>query len=150
MWIKILRDKNSKILPESLPKVAGKYLVKTETLMGNTHRVDTKFTGNHFVLSNQIPIEWLDESKFNISKTYSNGFLIKLDGVWHVNWAALKYFNDGEPWHYTPLCLEDAIEFKKDEMMFDNLESRATGQPVEFEIIYGDNFEFHRAKLLKK
>ena len=53
------------------PSVAGKYLVKTKTTMGNIHRVDAGFsitkdlkTGKekkHFNVSNQIVTHWLKE-----------------------------------------------------------------------------------------
>jgi hypothetical protein len=47
------------------PAQAGKYLVKTRTSMGNTHRVDSTFTitnnKGHFNVSNQIVTHWLKE-----------------------------------------------------------------------------------------
>jgi hypothetical protein len=53
------------------PSVAGKYLVKTKTLMGNTHRLDAsysiakdKLTGKEkrtFNVNNQIVTHWLKE-----------------------------------------------------------------------------------------
>jgi hypothetical protein len=56
-----------------LPTKAGKYLVKTRTTMGNTHRVDSTFsitkdvkTGKekkHFNVSNQIVTHWLKEGE---------------------------------------------------------------------------------------
>ena len=54
-----------------LPTKAGKYVVKTRTSMGNTHRVDSTFTitkdpktnkeKKHFNVSNQIVTHWLKE-----------------------------------------------------------------------------------------
>jgi hypothetical protein len=53
------------------PKQAGKYLVKTRTMMGNTHKVEAIFsitkdekTGKekkHFNVSNQVVTHWLNE-----------------------------------------------------------------------------------------
>jgi hypothetical protein len=60
-WIDITIEK---------PKVGGKYLVKTKTTMGNTHRLDATYTINidangkdksHFNVSNQIVTHWLKE-----------------------------------------------------------------------------------------
>lgn len=47
------------------PKEEGKYLVKTKTMMGNTHRVDCHCHINkgkvHFNVTNQIVTHWLKE-----------------------------------------------------------------------------------------
>ena len=53
------------------PKEAGKYIVKTRTTMGNTHRVDASYTitkdpksgkeKKHFNVSNQVVTHWLKE-----------------------------------------------------------------------------------------
>ena len=53
------------------PAQAGKYIVKTRTTMGNTHRVDAAYTitkdpntgkvKKHFNVSNQIVTHWLKE-----------------------------------------------------------------------------------------
>ena len=53
------------------PKTAGKYLVKTRTSMGNTHRLDASFTitkdektnkeKHSFNVSNQVVTHWLKE-----------------------------------------------------------------------------------------
>lgn len=47
------------------PKTAGKYLVKTRTSMGNTHRLETNYTitngKGHFGVTNQIVTHWLKE-----------------------------------------------------------------------------------------
>jgi len=53
-----------------IPSVEGKYLVKTKTTMGNTHRVDAGCTLRedkgkvkaHFNVSNQIVTHWLKEN----------------------------------------------------------------------------------------
>lgn len=61
-WIDITIEK---------PKVAGKYLVRTQTTMGNVHRLEAGFTitkdektgkeKSHFNVSNQIVTHWLKE-----------------------------------------------------------------------------------------
>lgn len=53
------------------PSVAGKYLVKTKTSMGNTHRLEAGYTitkdektgkeKKHFNVSNQVVTNWLKE-----------------------------------------------------------------------------------------
>ncbi len=47
------------------PIVGGKYLVKTLTTMGNTHRVEANYTiaqnKGSFHVSNQIVTHWLKE-----------------------------------------------------------------------------------------
>jgi hypothetical protein len=47
------------------PQVAGKYLVKTRTTMGNTHKLESGYTitngKGHFNVSNQIVTHWLKE-----------------------------------------------------------------------------------------
>lgn len=50
---------------EKLPKKEGKYVVKTVTSMGNTHKVETFCTITkgkaHFGVNNQIVTHWLQE-----------------------------------------------------------------------------------------
>jgi hypothetical protein len=53
------------------PKQVGKYLVKTKTSMGNTHRLEAGYTitkdektgkeKKHFNVSNQVVTHWLKE-----------------------------------------------------------------------------------------
>jgi hypothetical protein len=55
------------------PAQAGKYLVKTRTSMGNTHRLEAGYTitkdqkkgkeKKHFNVSNQIVTHWLKEGE---------------------------------------------------------------------------------------
>jgi hypothetical protein len=53
-----------------IPNVEGKYIVKTTTTMGNTHRLDATCTLKedkgkvkaHFNVSNQIVTHWLKEN----------------------------------------------------------------------------------------
>lgn len=49
------------------PKKAGKYVVKTRTTMGGTHKVEANYsiTNNkgHFNVSNQIVTHWLKETE---------------------------------------------------------------------------------------
>jgi len=49
-----------------MPAVAGKYVVKTTTMMGNTHKVEChcSITNNKasFNVSNQIVTHWLKEN----------------------------------------------------------------------------------------
>lgn len=51
---------------EEQPKEGGKYLVKTKTTMGNSHRLDSLCTITdgkaHFNVSNQIVTHWLKEN----------------------------------------------------------------------------------------
>lgn len=50
-----------------MPTIEGKYLVKTRTMMGNTHKVDSHCSINKknnkasFNVSNQIVTHWLKE-----------------------------------------------------------------------------------------
>jgi hypothetical protein len=50
-----------------LPTKAGKYVVKTRTTMGSTHKVEAGFSitngKGHFNVSNQIVTHWLDEGE---------------------------------------------------------------------------------------
>lgn len=55
-WIKI--EKDNPILPSN----PGKYLVKTSTMMGNSHKVETRFDGKAFIISRQIVTHWLNEN----------------------------------------------------------------------------------------
>lgn len=56
-WIELSNEK---------PTQSGKYLVKTKTTMGNTHRLDTTCTIHdgkvHFSVTNQIVTHWLKEN----------------------------------------------------------------------------------------
>lgn len=63
-WIK-LEDEHGKEKPkqkEFLPNVAGWYIVRTRTSMGNTHRLDCYWNGKHWSCSNQTVTEWLNEN----------------------------------------------------------------------------------------
>jgi len=57
-WIDISLEK---------PPVAGKYVVKTRTTMGNTHKLEAGYTitngRGHFNVSNQIVTHWLKEGE---------------------------------------------------------------------------------------
>lgn len=49
------------------PTTAGKYLVKTRTSMGNTHRLEANYTitngKGHFGVTNQVVTHWLKEGE---------------------------------------------------------------------------------------
>lgn len=64
------------------------------------------------------------------------GKLIKHNNVWSVVYNARKPNTEVE-WYetITPLHPDDQKEFREMEIVFDNLESRATNQPVTFELI---------------
>ncbi len=52
------------------PPVAGKYVVKTRTTMGNTHKLEAGYTitngKGHFNVSNQIVTHWLKEETIEL------------------------------------------------------------------------------------
>jgi hypothetical protein len=53
------------------PQVAGKYLVKTRTTMGNTHKLEAGYTitngKGHFNVSNQVVTHWLKEETIELN-----------------------------------------------------------------------------------
>jgi hypothetical protein len=53
-------------IKEEQPTHEGKYLVKTQTMMGNSHTLESHMTINkdkvHFNVSNQIVTHWLKEA----------------------------------------------------------------------------------------
>lgn len=64
------------------------------------------------------------------------GTLIKQNSVWCVDYVTRNSCSEVE-WHTRtiPLHPEDQKIFKHDELMFDNLEGRAIGQEVLFELV---------------
>lgn len=44
-----------------LPLNPGKYILKTKTMAGNIHRVESYFNGKAFNITNQVIIAWLYE-----------------------------------------------------------------------------------------
>lgn len=58
------------------PPVAGKYLVETQTAMGNIHRLESSWNGKTWSFSNQLFQRWLDEA---VPKTETLMVVIPVD-----------------------------------------------------------------------
>ena len=51
-----------KVYNKDQPPTAGKYLVVTKTMLGNTHRIDTFFNGKNWSCTNQVVTHYMNGS----------------------------------------------------------------------------------------